>query len=84
MLADFALEHHGLRRLQVATRHGVVFATFADEVEPLEDYLGLDTLKLFDRVFDGRKLEVLGYSRQLIPANWQLMFENMKILFRCR
>jgi salicylate 5-hydroxylase large subunit len=78
MPADFALQHHGLRRLQVATRHGVVFATFADEVEPLEDYLGLDMLKLFDRVFDGRKLEVLGYSRQLIPANWKLMFENIK------
>jgi salicylate 5-hydroxylase large subunit len=35
-------------------------------------------LKLFDRVFDGRALEVLGYSRQLIPANWKLMFENIK------
>jgi salicylate 5-hydroxylase large subunit len=29
-------------------------------------------------VFDGRELEVLGYSRQLIPANWKLMFENIK------
>ena len=60
MPADFALKYHGLRKLQVATRHGVVFASFADEVEPLEDYLGLDMLKLFDRVFDGREVEVLG------------------------
>src|SRR5260221_2064458 len=33
---------------------------------------------LFDRVFDGRELRVLGYSRQLTPANWKLMFENIK------
>jgi len=78
MPADFDLKQHGLRKLQVARRHGVVFASFADDVEPLEDYLGLDMLKLFDRVFDGRELEVLGYSRQLIPANWKLMFENIK------
>jgi len=38
----------------------------------------LDILKLFDRVFDGRELEVLGYSRQLIAANWRLMFDNIK------
>jgi salicylate 5-hydroxylase large subunit len=31
-------------------------------------------------VFDGREIEVLGYSRQLIPANWKLMFENIKVL----
>jgi len=35
-------------------------------------------LPLFDRVFDGRKLRLLGYSRQLTPANWKLMFENIK------
>jgi salicylate 5-hydroxylase large subunit len=35
-------------------------------------------LTLFDRVFDGRELRVLGYSRQLTPANWKLMFENIK------
>ena len=78
MPEGFELKQHGLRRLQVATRHGVVFASFTDEVEPLEDYLGLHMLKLFDRVFDGRDLEVLGYSRQLISANWKLMFENIK------
>ena len=29
-------------------------------------------------MFDGRELKVLGYSRQLTPANWKLMFENIK------
>jgi salicylate 5-hydroxylase large subunit len=78
MPEDFDPERHGLRKLKVATRHGVVFASFADDVEPLEVYFGETMLGLFDRVFDGRALEILGYSRQLIPANWKLMFENIK------
>lgn len=78
MPADFDLAEHGLRKLKVARRHGVVFASFATELEPFEDYLGSRLLPLFDRVFDGRALRVLGYSRQLIPANWKLMFENIK------
>ena len=61
-------KQHGLRKLQVARRHGVVFASFADDVEPLEDYLGLDMLKLFDRVFDGRELEVLGLLAAAHPG----------------
>jgi salicylate 5-hydroxylase large subunit len=40
--------------------------------------MGPQILELFDRVFDGRELRVLGYSRQLTPANWKLMFENIK------
>jgi salicylate 5-hydroxylase large subunit len=78
MPEDFQLPQHNLRKLQVATRRGVVFASCADDVEPLEAFIGMEMLRLFDRVFDGRELEVLGYSRQLIPANWKLMFENIK------
>ena len=78
MPADFDVKKHGLAKLKVHERHGVIFASFADDVEPLEDYLGAAMLPFFDRVFDGRELMVLGYSRQLIPANWKLMFENIK------
>ena len=78
MPSDFELESNGLRKLSVARRHGVVFASFADDVESFEDYLTPTLLELFDRVFDGRPLKVLGYSRQLTPANWKLMFENIK------
>ncbi len=78
MPSDFELTQNGLRKLKVARRHGVVFASFAHEVEPFEDYLTPPLLELFDRVFDGRELKVLGYSRQLTPANWKLMFENIK------
>jgi salicylate 5-hydroxylase large subunit len=78
MPADFQLEDHGLNKLKVAVRNGVVFACFDHEVEPLEEYLGPDILECFDRTFNGRKLVLLGYSRQRIPGNWKLMMENIK------
>ena len=78
MPEDFRLEEHGLRRLAVARRHGVVFASFAEEMPDLETYLGPGMLGYFDRIFDGRPLKVLGYMRQRIGANWKLMFENIK------
>jgi salicylate 5-hydroxylase large subunit len=78
MPEDFRLEEHGLEKLAVASRHGVVFASFAAPNESLEDYLGPLMLGYFDRVFTGRPLEVHGYLRQRIPSNWKLMFENIK------
>ena len=78
MPADFRPEEHGLQRLTVTQRHGVVFASFGSPNESLETWLGDRMLGYFDRVFDGRTLEVLGYMRQRIPSNWKLMFENIK------
>jgi salicylate 5-hydroxylase large subunit len=78
MPAEFQPEHHGLRRLTVTQRHGVVFSSLGSPNESFETYLGERMLGWFDRVFDGRKLEVLGYMRQRIPSNWKLMFENIK------
>jgi salicylate 5-hydroxylase large subunit len=78
MPADFRTEGHGLRRLKVARRHGVVFASFGSPNETLETWLGPCMLGWFDRVFDGRELTILGYMRQRIPSNWKLMFENIK------
>ncbi len=78
MPEDFDPAGHGLETLAVARRNGVVFASFAQPNETLETYLGPKMLGYFDRVFDGRKLEVLGYMRQRIPSNWKLMMENIK------
>src|SRR4051812_32114579 len=78
MPADFKLEDNGLTRLKVATRGGVVFASFDPDVEPLVDFLGPAVLHYFDRLFDGRTLKILGYNRQRIPGNWKLMQENIK------
>ncbi len=78
MPKEFDTAEHGLTRLKVATRGGVVFASFDHEVEPLEDFLGPDMCAYFDRLFNGRKLTILGYNRQRIPGNWKLMQENIK------
>jgi salicylate 5-hydroxylase large subunit len=78
MPKDFTLEDRRLTKLSVATRGGVVFASFAPDPEPLEEYIGADVLQYFDRTFNGRPLVVQGYSRQRIPGNWKLMMENIK------
>jgi salicylate 5-hydroxylase large subunit len=78
MPEDFRPEEHGLKQLAVASRNGVVFASFSQPNETFEDYLGPLMLGYFDRVFSGRALKVLGYQRQRLPSNWKLMFENIK------
>ena len=78
MPAGFDLKQHGLTKLRVAVLHGLVFATFSETAEPLEDYLGPQVMPWLDRIFKGRKLTLLGYNRQRIPGNWKLMMENIK------
>jgi apoptosis-inducing factor 3 len=78
MPADFRLESHGLRRLAVTNHRGVVFASYAEKMEPFTDYLGPDVLREFEATFDGRKLRVLGHYRHSLPGNWKLYHENLK------
>lgn len=75
--ADFQPSEHSLRKLKVATYNGLIFASFADKIESLEDYLGPDMCHWLDRVFN-RPLQVLGYARQYIHANWKLYAENTR------
>src|SRR5262249_7620066 len=58
MPADFDPGEHGLRKLAVTRRNGVIFASFASGLQPLKDYFGPSMLALYDRVFDGRQLTV--------------------------
>jgi len=78
MPKEFKPDENGLNKLKVATRGGVVFASFDHDVESLEDFLGPVILNYFDRLFNGRELTLLGYNRQRIPGNWKLMQENIK------
>ncbi len=78
MPKDFKRDENNLNKLRVATRGGVVFASFKHDIESLEDFLGPEILQYFDRMFNGRKLTILGYNRQRIPGNWKLMQENIK------
>jgi len=74
----FNTSDHGLTRLKVSIRGGCVFASFDHDVEPFEDFVGPEMLAYFDRMFNGRKLVLLGYNKQRIPGNWKLMMENIK------
>ncbi len=78
MPRDFRNEDHGLVKLRVATLHGVVFASFSPDTEPLEQYLSPEILEDFAVVFAGRKLKILGYYRNELPGNWKLYHENLK------
>ncbi len=71
---DFDKTQHGLRKLRVDTLCGLVFATFSDEVEPLESWLG-EVAQGIRRVLT-RPLKVLGYDTQRIHANWKTYHEN--------
>jgi anthranilate 1,2-dioxygenase large subunit len=78
MPTDFDMAAHGLTRLHVTTHRGVVFASYAADMEPLADYLGPEILREFEATFDGRRLTILGHYRHSLPGNWKLYHENLK------
>ena len=78
MPKDFRNDEHGLLKLHVTTRNGVVFASFSADVEPLETYLTPEILKDFDVVFPGKPLKILGYYKNEMPCNWKMYHENLK------
>ncbi len=75
---DFRNEEHGLKKLHVTTRHGAVFASYAADMESIEDYMTPEILTDFDMVFTGKKLKVLGYYKNELPCNWKMYHENLK------
>ncbi|HEX5325287.1 MAG TPA: aromatic ring-hydroxylating dioxygenase subunit alpha [Acetobacteraceae bacterium] len=78
MPAGFDLARHGPRRLAVTAHRGVVFASYAEDMEKLAAYLGPEILREFEATFDGRGLRVLGHYRHTLPGNWKLYHENLK------
>jgi anthranilate 1,2-dioxygenase large subunit len=78
MPKEFDNRQHGLRKLRVARFGGSVWATFSDKVVAFEEYCGPEAIARLRRMMPGRPLRLLGFSRQLIPANWKLYFENTR------
>lgn len=78
MPKDFDPKENGLNKLNVEVVNGVVWASFDHSLPPFREYVGERFWKHYTRVYDGRKLELLGYNRQHIPGNWKLMQENIK------
>ncbi|MBN3801496.1 Rieske 2Fe-2S domain-containing protein [Paraburkholderia sp. Ac-20336] len=78
MPRDFAKGEHGLRKLRVEERKGLVWATFDESAPDLEAYLGDEIAALIDRATGNGRLKLLGYNRQLLPCNWKLYVENSR------
>lgn len=78
MPRDFRNEDHGLLKLHVTTYNGVIFASYSDKVEPIEEYLTPEILEDFNVAFPGKPLKILGYYRNEVPCNWKMYHENLK------
>lgn len=76
--ADFDMADHGLQKLRVSTLHGLIYVTFDFDMVPLEEYLGEVMVRNLARCLEGREIEVLGYTRQFVNANWKLYGENTR------
>lgn len=76
--ADFDKADHGLTKLKTTVVNGAVFATFDHDAMPFADYIGPVMMTYMQRVFNGKKLKVLGYQRQKLKGNWKLYMENIK------
>jgi anthranilate 1,2-dioxygenase large subunit len=77
MPADFDMKQHGLQKLRVDAFAGLVFATFSDSLEPLQDYLGPMPCQAIARIMN-RPIKVLGDQRQYVAGNWKLYAENTR------
>ena len=77
MPPSFCKEDHSPRKLRIATFCGLVFGSFSDEVDSIEDYLGPEICTRIERVLH-KPVEVIGRFTQALPNNWKLYFENVK------
>ena len=67
-----------LRKLRTESYGGMVFATFNDDIEPLEDLLG-DVKLWIDRFMKqggGYPIKVLGKHQFRFRGNWKIQLEN--------
>jgi anthranilate 1,2-dioxygenase large subunit len=78
MPASFCMADHGPRKLRLAVVHGLVFGSFSNEVDDIEDYLGDEITARIARVLGGRTPVVIGRFTQMLPNNWKLYVENVK------
>jgi salicylate 5-hydroxylase large subunit len=78
MPKEFSPGEHGLVKLRVEVVNGVIWASFSDKTPPFREYFPENLWHSYDRIFNGRKLRVDGYTRQTIPANWKLLLENYR------
>lgn len=67
-----------LQRLKVGTYAGMVFASFSDDIEPLEDFLGgaRPWIDRFMKQGAGYPIKVQGEHKFRFNGNWKIQLEN--------
>lgn len=75
---DFDKSQLGLKSLKVGVYNGMIFASFNQEVEPLEDFLGNARIwiDLFMKQGGGFPVKVNGEHQFSFPGNWKIQLEN--------
>jgi anthranilate 1,2-dioxygenase large subunit/terephthalate 1,2-dioxygenase oxygenase component alpha subunit len=74
---DFDQSKNGMQRLKSETYAELIFASFSDDVTPLQEWLGEEMVDNIDRVV-GRGMTLLGTYSQYMPNNWKLYMENVR------
>ena len=78
MPSDFDPKDHGLKPLKVEVVNGMIWASFDHDTPPFRECLGERLWGPYERIVSGRRLRVVGYTRQVIKANWKLFIENIR------
>ena len=75
---DFDKSEHGLLKLRTESYQGMIFATFNEDIEPLEDFLGgaKKWIDLFMKQGGGFPVKTLGEHQFAVPMNWKVQLEN--------
>lgn len=77
MPGDFDMKQHGLKQLRVGVVGGLIFASFSQTVDPLNDFLGPMVVEQIERIMH-KPIKVLGDQRQFVHGNWKLYAENTR------
>lgn len=75
---DFDKSLHGLLKLRTESYQGMIFATFNEGIEPLEEFLGAAKkwIDLFMKQGGGYPVKTLGEHQFSVPMNWKVQLEN--------
>ena len=75
---DFDKADFPLISLRTEIYNGMVFATFRDDIEPLDDFLGpaKKWIDLFMKQGGGYPVKVLGEHQFTFDGNWKIQLEN--------
>ncbi len=67
-----------LESLRTESYNGMIFATFNNDIEPLDEFLGgaKKWIDLFMKQSGGYPVKVLGDHRFRFPGNWKIQLEN--------